>query len=885
MIKHIRMRLRALFDRAGVEAEMNEELRFHLEKQTQLYVSQGMTREDAERQARLTFGSIDASREGHRDHRGTRTFEDTVGDIQYAARSLWRDRALSVAGVATLALGIGATTAVFSAVNEVMLRQLPFADAGRLVQVWEENPDRNWYKNWASPANFLDWRARVPAFEDAAAYFDFVGSVTVLGHGEPQLFSSTTVTGNFATVLGIRPVLGQGFTREHDFATGTAPSVMISSRVWRSLYKGDRDVIGRTMTVGGNQLSIVGVMPDGYVLPNPNVDLFFPFRWTDAQQAQINFRRAHSLRVVARLKRGYDLRTANAELQTVAKQLEAEYPATNVRMGAGITPLREWIVGDTRTPLLVLLSAAAVLLLIACANVGNLLLVHALGRSRDVALRFALGATRERVARQALTESLVLSFAGGLAGATLGWIGAQALLAIQPEGMLPVNEISLDLRVLAFTTLLVTVSGVLFGVAPALIATKQSPAGALVAGGRTVTGGSARRWTRHLVVAEVALAVVLMVGAGLLVRSYDRLSRVHPGFDANGVLTASMSIPFARYDSGFKVKGFYSELMTRVRALPGVEYAAATRILPVTSTSWSANLAVYGRPPMERSTDVLYREVMGDYFRVMRVPLLKGRVFEATDPDSAPRLAVLNQEMVQTYFANEDPVGLRIATNRVTDSTTTWYTVIGIVGGERQASLATPARPEVYLSGAQIPIRGQTLVLRTKPGVDPASLAPAVRRTVRGLDSLLAIVSIRPMTAVQATAMAQQRFTSVLVLSFAITGVVLALVGVFGVLAQLVQTRWREMGIRLALGAQRSEVRWMVVRSGATLVGGGLAVGLLISLGATRVMTTLLYQTTATDGLTYGAVALLITSVGLVAAFVPAWRASTANPASTLRAE
>jgi putative ABC transport system permease protein len=885
MIKSIRMRLRALFDRAGVEAEMNEELRFHMEQQTRLYLSQGMSREDAERRARLSFGSMDASREGHRDHRGTRTFEDFMGDVRYAARSLWRDRALSLAGVATLALGIGATTAVFSAVNEVMLRDLPFVESRRLVQVWEENPDRNWYKNWVAPANYLDWRTRVKSFDGVAAYYDFVSNITLQGHGDPQLLKAVNVTGNFTSVLGVRLVLGRGLEPEDDFDHGAPPRVMISSRVWRSLFKGDTGILSRTMTFSGRPVQIVGVMPDGFMLPNPNVDLYFPMLWTQQQQTQVNFRRAHSLRVVARLKRGVSEPTANAELQTVMKQLETEYPATNARMGAGITPLREWIVGDTKRPLIVLLSAAAVLLLIACANVGNLLLVHALGRSRDVALRFALGATRERVVKQAMTESLVLSAVGGVAGTALGWMGAKALLTLQPEGMLPVNEISLDYRVLLLTTLLVAVSSVVFGVAPALIATRQVPADALAGNSRTVTGGHARRWARHLVVAEVAMAVVLMVGAGLLVRSYDRLSKVNPGFDAKGVLTASMTIPGTRYDSGFKVKGFYHELMNRVRALPGVELAAATRILPVTQASWSANLAVQGRPPMERSTDILYREVMGDYFKVMRVPLIKGQTFEATYPDSSPRVAVLNEEMVKQYFPTEDPVGLRIATNRVTDSLTTWYTVIGVVGSERQASLTDPARAEVYLSSAQIPVRGQTLVLRTKPGVDPVSLAPAVRRTVRDLDSLLAIIRMAPMTEIQATAMSRQRFTGVLVLSFAITGIVLALVGVFGVLAQLVQTRWREMGIRLALGAQRSDVRWMVVRNGATLVGAGVAAGLLVSLGATRVMASLLYQTTATDALTYGAVTALVVGVGLVAAFVPALRASSANPANTLRAE
>ena len=885
MIKTIRMRLRALFNRAGMEADLDEELRFHLEQQTQQYLAGGMTRADAERRARLAFGSLDASREGHRDHRGTRTLEDFVGDVRYAARALWRDRALALAGVATLALGIGATTAVFSAVNEVMLRDLPYAEPDRLVQLWEQNPDRNWYKNWASPANFLDWRARVPALQGAAGYFDFLGAPTLLGRGEPRLVTSTAVTGNFLNVLGVKPVIGPGMSQGSDFDDGGHPEVLISHRFWRSEFRGDTGVVGQTISLGGQRWYVVGVVPEGFALPSPDIDVFSRIVWSRGFSQTVSFRRAHSLRVVARLKPGYTLESANAALQTVAKQLEAEYPATNTRMGAGMTPLSEWVVGDTKRPLLVLLAAAAVLLLIACANVGNLLLVHAMGRTRDVALRFVLGATRGRVARQALTESLVLSAAGGVLGTILGWFGAKGLLTMQPQGLLPVSDISLDYRVLGFTTLLVGVSSVIFGVAPALIATRQAPASALASSGRTITSGRVRRWARYLVVAEVALAVVLMVGAGLLVRSYDRLAHVDPGFDPTGVMTATVAIPATRYDSNYKVTGFYTGLIAQARAIPGVETAAATRELPATVVSWSATLGVEGRPPMEQSVSILYREILGDYFKTMRVPLLKGRAFDDTDKPGAPSVAIINDAMARQYFPNEDPVGLRISGDRVPDSTTTWRTVVGVVGSERQASLAQPSLPVVYLPGLQNPTRRMTLVVRARPGVDPVSLAGAIRRAVRSDDSLLAINALRPMTEVHAAAMSRQRFTSVLILSFAVTGVMLALVGVLGVLAQLVQTRWREMGIRMALGAQRADVRWMVVRNGAALLGAGIAAGLLVSLGATRVLTSLLYQTAPTDAVTYAVVSALVVVVGLAAAFVPAWRASTANPASTLRAE
>jgi putative ABC transport system permease protein len=884
MLKTLRLQLRALFNRAGVETDMDDELRFHIEQQTQLYVREGMSRPDAERRARLAFGSVDSTKEDHRDGRGTRRIEDTVGDVRYAVRTLWRDRGLAIAGVLTLTLGIGATTAVFSAVNAVMLRELPFRESERLVQLWEENTERNWYKNVVAPANYLDWRERATAFEGMAGYTDYLTNVTLLGRGEPQLLTAAYTTGNFLQVLGVTPRLGRGFQPADDWDDGQRPA-MISHRVWKTHFAGDTAIIGKTFSLGGRRpWQIVGVMPEGFALPTPTTDVWLPMLWPSGDRAQVYFRRAHWMRVVGRLKPGVSEETANASLQTVVKQLQTEYPATNTRMGGGITPIRDWIVGDTKKPLVVLLAAAGILLLIACANVGNLLLVHALSRSRDVSLRFALGATRGRVARQALTESLVLSTIGGVAGFAVGWMGARALLAMQPAGMLPVTEIAVDYRVWLFTILLTTVSGLLFGMAPAMIATRQSPADALKSGGRAFTGGGMRRWGRYLVVAEVALAVMLTVGAGLLLRSYERLSRVAPGFDPNGVMTATLAIPPARYDSANKVVAFYRALLERVAALPGVERVGAVRQLPVTVSSWSSGLAIQGRPPLGQ-TDILHREVLGDYFRAMRVPLIDGRTFSDADtPETAP-VVVVNDALVKQFFPNENPIGLKITYDRIPDSTSLWRTIVGVVGSERQGNLAAPARAEIFAPFQQDETRGMTVVARMQAGRDPMVIAGPMRQAVRELDSLLAITALRPMTEVHANAMSRERFIGALVFVFAATGIVLAIVGVFGVLAQLVQTRWREMGIRLALGAQRGQVRWLIVRHGATLLGFGIASGLLVALGATQVLATLLYEVRPTDALTYGVVAVVIGAVGITAAWVPALRASTANPATTLRSD
>ena len=885
MLRRIRMVLRSLVDRAGTERDMNDELRFHIEQEAESYVRQGMPPQEAMRRARLAFGSVDEARERHRDQRGSRGLEDLVGDIRYAVRTLWRDRALAFAGVATLALGIGAITAVFSAVDAVMLRELPFRQPSRLVQVWEENPDRGWHENVVAPANYVDWRESAAGFEGMAAYTDYQSNVTLLGHGEPRLLTAAYTTGNFLAVLGVRPQLGRGFDPADDWDNGQRPA-LLSDRVWRTVFGADPEIVGKSLSTGGTRpWEIVGVMPAGFSLPSPNTDVWFPMLWGSAYRESIGFRRAHWIRVVGRMKPGISVAQADASLQTVVRRLQDDYPATNTRMGAGITPLHEWIVGDTRLPLIVLLSAAGVLLLIACANVGNLLLVHALGRSRDISLRFALGATRRRVASQALAESLVLSAIGGMAGLAVGWAGAKALMTMQPAGLLPITEIRIDERVFLFALAVTTLSGLAFGIAPALMSTRQSPANALHGGSRTVTGGAVRRWGRWLVVGEIGLAVILTIGAGLLLRSYERLSSVPAGFDARGVLTASVNIPGSGYNTPARVKDFYQSLVERAAGLPGVEQAAAIRALPVTQPSWSSSFAVRGRPPMEQATDVLHREVLGPYFQVMRVPLIAGRAFAPTDRDGAPQVVVINEAFAKQYFPNEDPIGQQITYDHVPGPGAVWRTVIGVVGSERQGSLAVPARPEIFAHFVQDETRAMHLVVRAAPGTEPAALAPSVRRLVADLDSLLALNSLRPMTEVHAEATSRERFISVLVLVFATSGVALALVGVFGVLAQLVQSRWREMGIRLALGAQRSDVRWMIAAHGARLLAAGILAGVLIALGATQVLESLLFEVRPTDTVTYLGVVVAVAIAGMLAAWLPAWRASAANPASTLRSD
>jgi putative ABC transport system permease protein len=886
MLKRLGLAARGLFNRPAVERELDDELRFHIEQQTQLYISRGMNPADARRQALVALGGLEPTREAQRQGRGSRGIEDVLADTKYAARALWHDKPLTVAGLATLALGIGATTAVFSAVNAVMLRDLPFGAPHQVVSLWEENKARGWYKNVAAPANYLDWAEQNTTFSGIAAYTDYATTVTLLGAGEPRQLTATYVTGNFLDVLQVKPTLGRGFDAGDTWDDGQRP-VMISYPLWKSQFGGDSTVLGRNISFGGKRpWHVIGVMPEGFAFPLPSTDIWLPTLFSRDGRTAVSFRRAHWIRVVGRMKEGVTAERANADLQSVVQKLKRQYPATNAQMGAGVTSIRDWIVGDTRKPLLILLGASIVLLLIACANVGNLLLVHAISRAREMSLRFVLGASRLRIIRLALTQSVMLSLIGGVIGLMIGWAGARALLTLQPSGMLPVTDIPLDHRVWLFAIGLTTLSGIVFGLAPALMATRQSPADALNAGGRSIAGASgARRWSRMLVIGEVALASLLLVGATLLVRSYRKVASVPAGFDSNGVLTISMGIPASRYDSASKVISFYHQLLGRLQQQPGVVSVGAVRQLPATELSWSSSFAVQGRPVMPEGADVLHREVVGDYFGVMRVPVLKGRAFNATDVFGGPSVVLINETLARKYFPNEDPIGKTIAYDRVPDSTSNWHTIVGVVGDERQASLVEAPRPEIFAAFEQDWTRAMDLVIRVKPGVEPMSLAGSARRTIRDMDSLLAIARIRPMTEVHQAAMSRQRFMSVLVFVFAATGVLLAIVGVFGVLAQLVQSRTREMGLRIALGALPQQVSWLVVRNGFRLVCTGVAGGLIIAILSTRVMTSLLYGVTPTDAVSYLVTSLMLIILGGLAAAIPAVRASSANPAVTLRAE
>jgi predicted permease len=874
--------LRAVFRRGATDRELDEEIRVHLEMEIAKNVSSGMPPDEACRQALAVFGGRDSALEAHRDVRGGRWIEDAIADARYAFRTLRQNPALTTAAILTIALGVGANTAIFSTLHAVVLRPLPFREGNRLVMLWEQNPERGWYQADAAPANFFDWREQVDAFEDIAAYPSF-GSTTVLNHqGEAQLLSSMTVTGNFFSVLGVTAAAGRTFTDDETWDVGERRA-MISQGLWRTRFGSDPSIIDRTIDLGGFPVRVIGVVPASFALPGWDPDVWRPTEFARAQLGLVSFRRAHWLKVIGRMKPGVSAEQADAELQVVVARLQRDYPVTNTNMGAGLTPLHRFLMGDVRQPLFALQAAVALLLLIACANVGNLLLVRAADRERESVVRLALGAARGRLVRQALTESLVISTLGGVAGIAAGWAGTRALAAMQPERMLPVGDIGINMGVLLFALAITVGSGLLFGIGPAVWARHRVPADVLKEGGRSASRSRLRRWSQGLAVAELATAVMLMAGAGLLVRSWWRVQAVDPGLDPEGMLSISVNLPPGRFDTREKREAFYDAVLERLGALPGAVGAATVSRLPMTQASWSSDFAVAGRAREAFGIDVLHREISPRYHDVLRVPLLAGRSFTDADGADAPPVVLINNALARKYFANEDPLGKRVAFDRYPDSTSYWRTIVGVVGSERQEGLETESRPEFFAPVKQDENGPRTLLIRTT--VDPATLIPSVRAGINAVNPGVAINRVRTMSEIRDAALARRRFVMTLVITFAVAGLLLSLVGVYGVMAQLARGQRRELGIRVALGAPLAGIQMLVVRKGLGLAMLGASIGILGAVVATRAMAAMLYGVAPSDPMTLLTVAILLMGAAVGATLPPARRAARVDPIETLRIE
>jgi putative ABC transport system permease protein len=882
ILKGLRARLRAVVRSAAADRELGEEIRFHLELETEKNIALGMSPEEARRVATAHFGGVQRVREEHHDVRRPHWIDDFGADVRFAWRALRRTPTLTATAIVTLALGIGANTAIFSAVNAVVLQPLPMPHPEQLMMLWEQNPEKHWYKQTAAAANYLDWQAQIPAFQDVAAYTDFMSAVTLTGRGEPRLLNLERVTGNFFAVAGVRPFLGRALIDAETWSGNDNRSVVLSYRSWRDQFGSDSSIVGKTIQMNQRVVQVVGVMPDGFAFPFEDVDAWFGMQWNVSDRGTTNFRQAHWLRVIGRLRPGVSRAQANVQLQAVAARLAVQYPQTNRVMGAGMTPLQEFLVGNTRLPLLVLFAAVGLLLLIACANVGSLLLVQAAGRDREAALRLALGAGRFRLVRQAITESVVLSTIGGAAGLLVGWAGTHVLQRMQPPQMLRVSQFGLDRSVFVYVLIVTIVSGLLFGIAPALWTRHRNPAEALKAGSRGTQGRQVRRWGDLFVIGEVALALLLTVGAGLLVESFWNLRHVDPGFEPKGVLAVEINLD-QRYATGDRVTSFWNQLVARAQALPGVSHVATASNIPLMGTSYTSDFVAAGRPAGGYGSEVGHRQVSAGYFAAMHVPILRGRGFTASDRSGAPRVVVINQALARSYFAGEDPIGQRITYDKIPNDSSVWHTIVGVVGDEHQSALDVDPTIEILDCADQDQWADAYLLVKTSGS--PAALAPAIRQIVHDLDPSLAILSSRPMTAVVADSLARAKFLTTLLLAFAAVGLMLSIVGVYGLLAQLARNRTREMGIRLALGAPRAGVRWLVVRHGLAVTGVGLCIGTAAALAASRLITALLFKVAPNDPATLVSVAALLALTSLLAAWIPARKASNADPVSALRAD
>jgi predicted permease len=814
--------------------------------------------------------------------RGAPIMETLSQDLRYVLRSLRRTPAFTGTALAVIAVGVGATVAIFSAVNAVLLRPLPFHEPDRLVMLWEHSPEKDWWQVNAAPANALDWRERVDAFEDVALYDSFSDGLTFVGGSGAEQLVYTQVSGNFFDVLGVSPALGEGFTWEDTWEGADRPGVL-SWETWTTRFGADPGVVGGTVDFGGVEVRVAGVMPEGFSFPGPGTDLWLSYRWPSVNRAEAWFRRAHWVWPVARLRPEVTFQEAAAQLGNVAADLTQSYPETNADLGAGMTPLHEFLVGDRRAPLVALLSAVGLLLLIACSNVANLLLVRAQGRGRELAVRRAVGAGGGRLARLVLLESAVLATAGGALGFLAGVQGVRALDGLRSLTLPGVAGLEIDHRVVLFATGVVAACTLLFGLPSAWRARGAEPAGVLREGRPAGGGRRALRITHGFVVAEVALSLLLVLGAGLMARSFLRLRAEDPGVRVEQVMTFRIVAPANRYASRDETVGLFRTLDARLEALPDVESAAMARVLSPGTWGWSSDFSEATWAPERVGREILHREVSSDYFEVLNVPLRAGRTFNDADVAEGDWVVVVNEAFVREHFPGEDVVDRRITFDAVPTDASRWRTIVGVVGDERQEGLSVPPRPEVFAPLQQDWTRGVSVVLRTRG--EPTAVMPAVRAALAEVDPLLPPVEIRSMEQVVAEALARDRFLLVLAGVFGAAALALAAVGVYGVMDQATRRRTPEVGIRMALGARASHVRRMLLRQGMGLVAAGLGLGLTAALAGGRVVGSLLYEVAPSDPVTFVAVPALLAIVGLAACWLPARRATSVDPARSLQAE
>ncbi|HSL20609.1 MAG TPA: ABC transporter permease [Vicinamibacterales bacterium] len=812
-----------------------------------------------------------------------RLWPELLQDVRYAVRLLARNPGYTLAAGLTLALAIGATTAIFSVVQGVLLRPLPYREPGHLVRLWEITPRGN-DRNVVSAGNYLDWRDRARAFESIGAHSGAFG-MALTGAGDPLTVSVAGLTPSALSTLGVQPRLGRWFTPDEG-EDGGPPAILLSDALWRQRFSADRNIAGRAVALNGRAFTVVGVMPPDFRFPEAGVELWLAQQFGEADRAQ---RRSHNFGVVARLKPGVSLEAAGADMRTLARQIAREHPADMTGWSVNVAGLHADLVADARALVLLLFGVVSVVLLVACANLANLSLARATGRAHEIAVRSALGAGRGRIARQLLTENLVLAAAGGALGLAAVAVTLETLVAAAPGDIPLLHEVRVDPVVLAFAAGVTALTALLVGVLPALRA-GRADARAPLQGSRTTGGLHQSRLRGALVVVQVALALVLLVGAALLVRSLIELGAVEYGFRAEGLLTVGLDIPRARYpDRGAQAR-FYERLVERVRALPGVAGAATTSEAPASGASMTFSFAIEGRQasnPSGREDPVPLRAATSGYFSVLGIPLLDGRTIEPSDTDDAPPVVVVNATLAKRFWPDGDAVGRRIS---FAGQGGPWYTIVGVVGDTRDEGLDHPAPPAVYLPFAQKReqwgwLSWQTLVVRTRPGFQPSDLLPSIRAALREIDPSLPLQAVRTVAELYAETTARRRFATQLLASFAGLALLLGAIGIYAVIAYSVAQRRQEIGIHLALGAQPGALARQVIGRALAFALAGLAIGAAAAAGLTRFLGTLLFGVEPTDARTFAAAAALLLVVAALAAWAPARRVMRVDPVQALKAE
>jgi predicted permease len=807
-----------------------------------------------------------------------------IKDIRYGVRVLLKAPGFTAIAVVALALGVAANTAIFSVVQAVLLNPLPYREPSRIVTVWEHNRQRDARQNVINPGNFMDWREQSTAFEQMAAYFDT--QVNLTGAGDPVETVIQYATPNFFGLLGAEPIMGRGMTEE-DVKPDAPPVVVLSHQLWQARFGGRADIVNQTVKLNGTAVTVVGVMP-------PDFQWFVrkgsrsgkpPEMWSALPMGeQYRQRRGRFMSAVARLKPGVTLEQAQDEMNRIGARLEAEHPQFNKNWGVELVSLREQFSGNARPALWVLFAAAGFLLLIACANVANLLLARGAARQKEIAVRTALGAGRWRVIRQLVTESLLLALVGGAVGVLLAWWGVDLLVALSPADLLDLGGVSISLPVLGFTLAVTFLTGIVFGMAPAVEATRFDTYETLKEGGKSGTAGRRRARLRGaFVVVETALALILLVGAGLMIRSFARLQSVSPGFEPGGVLTMRVVLPTRKYQEPHTRTTFFRTAVERVGALPGVESAGAVSYLPMTGMAAATNFRIADLPEpgpgQSPNCDVRVTDV--NFFRTMRIPLLRGRIYDEREATERRNVVVINEALAKKYFPGEDPLGRRLLINMMDDPQPS--EIIGIVGDVKHRGLDAGAEPTAYWPHPELPMTGMSLAIRAKG--DPAALAAAAQREVQAIDPEQPVADVRTMEQWLAESVARARFSATLLGVFATLALVLASVGIYGVISYTVTQRTHELGIRVALGAQRADVLRLVIGQGLALAAVGVCLGLVGALLLTRLVSSLLYEVSATDPMTYVGLSLFLLLVALAACYFPARRATKVDPMQALRYE